>query len=81
MPGGAGTLGEVALAWNLRQMQLMPPKLIILVGGGWQRLVEAFSRELIVDEHDLDLLTLVENIEGAVAALTTEASQTDRVFG
>ncbi len=79
LPGGAGTLGEVALAWNLRQMQLMPPKLIILVGVGWHRLVDAFSRELIVDERDLALLTLVENIQEAVAALTSKASQTDRL--
>jgi uncharacterized protein (TIGR00730 family) len=81
LPGGAGTLGEVALAWNLCQMQLMPPKLIILVGEGWRRLVEDFSRELIVDEADLALLTLVENIEEAVAALTRGASQTSRQFG
>jgi uncharacterized protein (TIGR00730 family) len=81
LPGGAGTLGEVALAWNLCQMQLMPPKLIILVGDRWHSLVEDFSRELIVDEADLALLTLVENVEEAVAALTTEVSQADRLFG
>lgn len=39
LPGGAGTLGEVALAWNLRQMDLMPAKPVILVGESWRVLV------------------------------------------
>src|SRR5436305_2676707 len=59
LPGGAGTLGEVALAWNLRQMDLMPPKSIILVGEGWRALLEAFRQHLIIDEDDLALLTMV----------------------
>jgi uncharacterized protein (TIGR00730 family) len=81
LPGGAGTLGEVALAWNLRQMQLMPPKLILLVGEGWKRLAAAFSRELIVDEGDLALLTLVDDIAEAVAVLEKEPVGVDRAFG
>ena len=49
LPGGAGTLGEVALAWNLRQMGLMAAKPVILVGDRWRRLSEAFSELLIVE--------------------------------
>lgn len=71
LPGGAGTLGEVALAWNLRQMDLIPPKPVILVGEDWRRLVEAFAERLIIDERDLALLTLVDDVDGAVAALET----------
>ena len=73
LPGGAGTLGEVALAWNLRQMGLMPEKPVILVGDGWQRMAEAFRELLIVDERDLGLLTLVGTIEEAIAALDVVA--------
>ena len=36
LTGGAGTLGEVALAWNLIQMDLMA-KPLILVGPAWPR--------------------------------------------
>lgn len=69
LPGGAGTLGEVALAWNLRQMGLMSAKPVILVGESWRRMVEAFRELLIVDERDLGLLTLVGSIEEAIVAL------------
>jgi uncharacterized protein (TIGR00730 family) len=69
LPGGAGTLGEVALAWNLRQMYLMGAKPVILVGEEWRRLVDAFSEHLVIDEGDLALLTIVPDIDQAVAAL------------
>lgn len=69
LPGGAGTLGEIALAWNLRQMDLTPAKPVILVGSAWRRVVETFAANLIINEHDLAMLTLVDTIEGAVEAL------------
>ena len=71
LPGGAGTLGEVALAWNLRQMHLMPQKPTIVVGRRWRRLLDAFRAELIVSDHDLALLTHVDTVEEAVTALET----------
>src|SRR5579872_424280 len=69
LPGGAGTLGEVALAWNLRQMELMAPKPVILVGPIWQGMVDAFRRHLIVNPRDLALLTLVDTIDQAIERL------------
>jgi uncharacterized protein (TIGR00730 family) len=69
LPGGAGTLGEVALAWNLRQMDLMPAKPVILVGEPWRHMIAAFEELLIVDERDLRLLTLVAGVDEALEAL------------
>lgn len=69
LPGGAGTLGEVALAWNLRQMDLMPSKPVILVGEPWRRVFVALRENLIVNDTDLDLLTLVDTVEEAVGAI------------
>jgi uncharacterized protein (TIGR00725 family) len=79
--GGAGTLGEVALAWNLRQMDLMAPKPIILVGPTWQRLLEVFREHLIINERDLSLLTPVATIEDAVAALEGVVESRGEWFG
>jgi hypothetical protein len=50
-------------------MDLIPPKPVILVGEDWRRLVEVFAERLIIDERDLALLTLVDDVDGAVAAL------------
>lgn len=81
LPGGAGTLGEVALAWNLRQMDLMPAKPVILVGENWRRLCEAFSDLLIVDEKDLGLLTVVDTIDDVVTALHAPIEDEGRWYG
>lgn len=67
--GGAGTLGEMALAWNLRQMNLMPHKPIILVGSMWSRLVEDFRETLVIGVDDLAFLTLVNGVDQVLAAL------------
>jgi uncharacterized protein (TIGR00730 family) len=69
LPGGAGTLGEISLAWNLLQMRLMPAKPVIVIGPDWVALVEAFRQHLIIDDTDLALLTLVNTIDEAVGAL------------
>jgi uncharacterized protein (TIGR00730 family) len=69
LTGGAGTLGEVALAWNLGQMNLIPHKHVILVGPAWQAMVTAFRQHLVVEDRDLALLTVVKTIDEAVSAL------------
>jgi uncharacterized protein (TIGR00730 family) len=81
LPGGAGTLGEVALAWNLRQMELMADKPIVLVGDRWRRMLEAFRQHLIVNEHDLGLMVHVNSIEGALAALDIHSTATPQWLG
>lgn len=81
LPGGAGTLGEVALAWNLRQMDLMAPKPIVLVGSRWKSMLDAFRTQLIVNEHDLSLLVLVQSIEGVVPALDLQSTGTPQWLG
>lgn len=36
LPGGVGTLAEVALMWNLMQTEALPARPLILIGEGWQ---------------------------------------------
>jgi uncharacterized protein (TIGR00730 family) len=74
LPGGAGTLTEVSLAWNLRQMDLAEPKPVVLVGPSWARLLAAFQENLIVNERDLAMLTHVDAVEEAVEALERQVS-------
>lgn len=79
LPGGAGTLGEVALAWNLLQMDLMPATPVVLVGPGWQAMTEAFREHLIVNTQDLAMLKLVPTVDSAVETvnnLSREATLT-----
>ena len=42
LPGGAGTLTEVALTWNLLLTEAITPRPLILIGPGWQAALAAF---------------------------------------
>lgn len=52
MPGGVGTLSELALIWSFVQVGEVSPRPIIAVGGLWQRTLAAFlSDEYMRPEH------------------------------
>lgn len=42
LPGGIGTLAEIALYWSEIQIQPGPARPLILVGKGWEDTLEAF---------------------------------------
>lgn len=44
MPGGIGTLSEVALTWSLLQTGEIPPKPFVLVGQAWREALTTFYR-------------------------------------
>ena len=69
LSGGAGTLGEVALAWNLQQMDLMPKTPVILVGPVWEAMLDAFRSHLVVNDRDLAMLTWVSSVDDVMAKL------------
>ena len=43
LPGGVGSLLEVALAWSLLQTQEIWPRPLVVVGKAWRRTLTAFS--------------------------------------
>jgi uncharacterized protein (TIGR00730 family) len=45
LPGGAGTLTEIALMWNLMIVESLHRRPLILVGRGWQSTFDQFFRE------------------------------------
>jgi uncharacterized protein (TIGR00730 family) len=42
LPGGPGTLTEIALTWNLMIVAAMPPKPLVLVGEAWKTVMGSF---------------------------------------
>ena len=46
LPGGPGTLAEIALTWNLMIVDSIPAKPLILVGAGWKTTLETFFLNL-----------------------------------
>jgi len=71
LPGGPGTLTEVALAWNLMIVDSIPRKPLILVGAGWRSVFERFFQEFhtYMPVNQRDLLHFAPHVQAAVELL------------
>ncbi len=68
LPGGPGTLTEIALSWNLMIVDAMPRKPLILIGDGWKTTLTTFMAQLsdYTSEKQRSLLTFAVDIHEAV---------------
>jgi hypothetical protein len=71
LPGGPGTLTEIALTWNLMIIQSLPPRPLILVGAGWRLVLETFFRSLdiYVPPQQRNLLSFAPDIDSILQRL------------
>jgi uncharacterized protein (TIGR00730 family) len=46
LPGGAGTLTEIAMMWNQLLTEAIPPRPLILIGPAWQAIFNTFYDQL-----------------------------------
>jgi uncharacterized protein (TIGR00730 family) len=72
LPGGPGTLAEVALTWNLMIVHSMPAKPLILTGTGWKTVIGSFynSFDVNIPQSQRDLLYFASNNQEAVSLLS-----------
>jgi uncharacterized protein (TIGR00730 family) len=69
LPGGAGTLAELGIVWNLALLGVLQDKLIVVVGLGWERVLRAMIQELHTIETDLRWLRFVPDVDSAAEML------------
>jgi hypothetical protein len=71
LPGGPGTLTEIALTWNLMIVTSIPPKPLILTGIGWRSVIEALynSFGVYIPQSQRLLISFATNIQEAVRLL------------
>lgn len=69
MPGGLGTLGEVALTWNLFQTESIPRRPLVLVGREWRAALDYLPAAVRIEPKDLELVRLVDTVEDVVPAI------------
>jgi uncharacterized protein (TIGR00730 family) len=73
LPGGAGTLTEIALMWNLMIVESRRRSPLILVGRGWQstfdQFFEVFHTYMPVNQRDQ--LRFAEDVQTAVEMVDT----------
>jgi uncharacterized protein (TIGR00730 family) len=71
LPGGAGTLAEIALMWNLMSVESRRRSPLILIGRGWQSTFDQFLHEFdgYVSAPQRGLLQFAEDVHTAVKLL------------
>lgn len=67
LPGGIGTLSEVALAWSLIQTGEIPQRPLVLLGPTWRETIRVYAQGEYIRPRDLDLVYLATSAETAVA--------------
>ena len=66
LPGGAGTLAELALLWNSVQVNELSPRPIVLLGDLWQQTIAVFDQPQYVKPATRQLLSFADTPADAV---------------
>jgi uncharacterized protein (TIGR00730 family) len=71
LPGGAGTLTEIALMWNLMIVDSLHRRPLVLIGRGWQSTFDQFFREFdsYMTAPQRGILRFAEDVHTAVKML------------
>jgi hypothetical protein len=69
LPGGIGTLSEVALTWSLMQVGEMPRQPFVLVGEQWRRTIGEFSNDYYVRPQYRELVRYAAEVAQVVELL------------
>lgn len=75
LPGGIGTLSELALIWSFVQVSEVTPRPIVAVGGLWQRTLAAFIDEMYVRPIDRELIAMARTADEAVKMIVSQLTE------
>jgi len=72
LPGGPGTLTEIALTWNLMIVASIPPKPLILTGAGWMSVFDRFFEEFntYMPINQREYIQFTPDVQSAVRLLS-----------
>ena len=65
LPGGAGTLAELGIVWNLALLGALHGKPVVVVGRGWERVLNTMVEQLHTIDTDLAFLSFVPDVNAA----------------
>ena len=71
LPGGAGTLTEITLMWNLMIVESRHRTPLILIGHGWQSTFDQFFKDFdgYISANQQELVQFAEDVKTAVNIL------------
>jgi len=70
LPGGVGTLSEMAIVWAASQTEghALP---LVLLGDCWPPIIQSMRENLVISERDLNLLRFAASPEEAIREIQT----------
>jgi uncharacterized protein (TIGR00730 family) len=75
LPGGLGTLAELAMSWDLLAINVLEPRPLILYGGMWREVHDQLHNSLVMSvDHGFELMTICENHDEVLSALNHASS-------
>ena len=76
LPGGPGTLTEIALTWNLLLTDSISPRPLILIGPGWEHIMRTLFDTMgaYIPEYQRNWLLYAPNVESAVSLIASKAA-------
>lgn len=78
LPGGVGTLSEMAIVWAASQTEARALPLVLL-GDCWPPVIQSFREHLVVNDLDLNLLRFATSPEEAVREIRTGLQDKNRI--
>jgi len=71
LPGGVGTLVEISLMWNLMIVESIHRRPLILIGGGWQSVMDQFfdTFEMYMPKNPSEHIQFAADVKTAVKML------------
>ena len=71
LPGGVGTLVEISLMWNLMVVESMHRRPLILIGDGWQSVMDQFFHEfeMYMPKNPNEYIQFAADVQTAVKIL------------
>ncbi len=71
LPGGLGTLAELAMTWDLLAINVLESRPLILYGDMWSESIAQMQRSLVMSvDHTFDLMNICKNHDEVLAILT-----------
>jgi uncharacterized protein (TIGR00730 family) len=71
--GGMGTVTEISLVWNKMQTRVLDLRPLVLLGDCWPPVLEAWQKNLAVNDSDVQILSFASTPEEAVAIIDQRA--------
>ncbi|MGW8182285.1 MAG: LOG family protein, partial [bacterium] len=67
LPGGPGTLTEIAVMWNLLLTGSIPPRLLVVIGPAWENTFNTLMKEqdAYIPDYQRKWLHFTEDINSA----------------